>query len=91
MEEYLVKTATLRLKHTYPPSAKSVLANVDLVHVLERIHGRDMDVGAWVNVIGYVERRKEKGVFVQAIAVWNAGDIDLQAYQRAVEQRKKAG
>jgi hypothetical protein len=59
--------------------------------VLERIKGRDMDVGAWVNVIGYVERRKEKGVFVQAIAVWDAGDVDLEAYQRAVEQRKKAG
>jgi hypothetical protein len=50
-----------------------------------------MDVGAWVNVIGYVERRKEKGVFVQAIAVWNAGDVDLEAYQRAVEQKKRAG
>jgi hypothetical protein len=59
--------------------------------VLERIQGRDMDVGAWVNVIGYVERRKEKGVFVQAIAVWNAGDVDLEAYQRAVEQKKRAG
>jgi hypothetical protein len=91
VEEYVVKTATLRLKHAYPASAKSMLANVDLVHVLERIQGRDMDVGAWVNVIGYVERRKEKGVFVQAIAVWNAGDVDLEAYQRAVEQKKRAG
>jgi hypothetical protein len=91
VEEYVVKTATLRLKHAYPASAKSMLANVDLVHVLERIQGRDMDVGAWVNVIGYVERRKEKGVFVQAIAVWNAGDVDLEAYQRAVEQKTRAG
>jgi hypothetical protein len=86
----MVTTATLRLKHAYPASAKSTVANVDLVHVLERIKGREMDVGAWVNVIGYVDRRREKGVFVQAIAVWDAGDVDLEAYQRAVEERKKS-
>jgi hypothetical protein len=47
-----------------------------------------MEVGAWVNIIGYVDRRKEKGVFVQAITVWSAGNIDLNAYEKAVEARK---
>ena len=50
-----------------------------------------MQVGTWINVIGYVERRKEKGVFVQAITVWEAANIDLRAYETAVEARKAAG
>lgn len=50
-----------------------------------------MEVGTWINVIGYIERRKEKGVFVQAIAVWGAGNVDLNAYGRSVEARKAAG
>ena len=50
-----------------------------------------MDVGAWVNVLGEVEHRKETGIFVQATAVWSAGIVDLEAYQKAVEARKEAG
>lgn len=49
-----------------------------------------MEVGAWINVIGYVERRKEKGIFVQAIVVWSAGNVDLDAYEKAAVARKKA-
>jgi hypothetical protein len=49
-----------------------------------------LDVGTWLNVIGYVERKKEEGVFVQAIAVWDAGNVDLEAYEKAVEKRKEA-
>jgi hypothetical protein len=84
-----VKTATLRLKHNYPISNALVIANLDIEHVLERIKRRDVEVGTWLNVIGYVERRKERGVFVQAIAVWHAGNIDLAAYEKALEQRKQ--
>lgn len=84
-----MKTATLRLKHHYPASADSVIANVDIEHVLERAKHQDVDVGTWLNVIGYVERRKEKGVFVQAVAMWDAGNIDLDAYARAVGKRKE--
>jgi hypothetical protein len=80
----------LRLKHNYPIASPPVLANVDIEHVLERIKQLNVDVGTWLNVIGYVERRKEKGVFVQAVTVWNAGNVDLKAYEEAVEMRKKA-
>lgn len=68
-----------------------MVADVDIVHVLERIKSHEMTVGTWINVIGYVERRKEKGVFVQALAVWDAGNVDLSAYEKAVESRKAAG
>jgi hypothetical protein len=63
--------------------------NLDIEHVLERIKRIEMDVGAWINVIGYVERRKDKGVFVQAVAIWDAGNVDLGAYEKAVEKRKE--
>lgn len=87
----MVQTATLRLKHNYPASSSAEVTNVDIVHVLERIKNREMEVGTWINVVGYVERRKERGVFVQAIAVWDAGNVELNAYERAVEARKATG
>lgn len=86
----MVQTATLRLKHNYPASSTAEVANVDVVHVLEHIKSHEMEVGSWINVIGYVERRKENGMFVQAITVWSAGNIDLGAYETAVEARKAA-
>ncbi|KAF1849056.1 uncharacterized protein K460DRAFT_84567 [Cucurbitaria berberidis CBS 394.84] len=91
VHEYIVKTATLRLKHNHPASTPPTIANVDVEHNLERIKRHELDVGAWINVIGYVERRKDKGIFVQAVAVWDAGNIDLIAYENAVAKRKEAG
>ncbi|KAJ4384876.1 hypothetical protein N0V86_000479 [Didymella sp. IMI 355093] len=88
VDEYAVLTATLKLKHNYPAACTAEVAIVDILHVLERIKSHEMETGAWVNVIGYVDRRKEKGVFVQAITVWSAGNVDLNAYEKAVEARK---
>lgn len=90
VDEYLVKTATLRLTHNHPVSASPVVANLDIEHVLERAKQRDVDVGTWLNVIGYVQQRKEKGVFVQAVAMWDAGNIDLEVYAKALQARKSA-
>jgi uncharacterized protein YeaC (DUF1315 family) len=64
--------------------------NLDIEHVLESAKQRDVDVGTWLNVIGYVQHRKEKGVFVQAVTMWDARNIDLKAYERAVQARKAA-
>jgi hypothetical protein len=61
---------------------------VNIKIVLESIKRQETDVGSWINVMGYVERRQEKGVFVQAIAIWDAGNIDLDAYEKAVKARK---
>lgn len=80
----------MRLKHDYPASSASCVANVDMEHVLELVKHHELDVGTWLNVIGHVERRKEEGVLVQAVTVWNAGNVDLDAYQKAVEKRKEA-
>jgi hypothetical protein len=90
IDEYVTETATLRLKHNYPIANPPLIANLDIQHVLERIKHLDVDVGTWLNVIGYVERRKEHGVYVQAVTVWNAGNVDLIAYEKAVRARMEA-
>ncbi|KAF9728711.1 hypothetical protein PMIN06_004082 [Paraphaeosphaeria minitans] len=91
VDEYVLESATLRLKHNHPTSDTPKIANVNIEHVLESIKRYEIDVGSWVNVIGYTGRRKEKGIHVQAIAVWSAGNVKLDAYQNAVEARKEAG
>ena len=80
----------MRLKHELSPATPRVIANVDIEHVLEDLKHDAVEVGAWINVMGYVERRNDKDVFVQAVAIWNAGNVDLDAYARAVEERKAA-
>lgn len=70
-------------------------ANVNIEHLLESVKRHEVEVGSWLNVIGYVDREKvnekEKGVHVQAIALWDAGNVDVGAYEQAVESRKEAG
>ncbi|EKG12046.1 hypothetical protein MPH_10828 [Macrophomina phaseolina MS6] len=104
VDDYDVSTATLTLKHAYPTNS-SVVARVNIEHVLETVQRTDLDVGAWVNVIAYVSappNNSEAGVkrarahsatdnvHAQAIVLWSAGDIKLDAYQKAVEARKAA-
>lgn len=90
MDEYVINTATLRLKHQVSSSDTPKIANVNIEHLLESIKRNETEIGSWLNVIGYVERRKEKGIYVQAVAVWDAGNVDVNAYQEAVEKRKVA-
>ncbi|KAF1965143.1 hypothetical protein BU23DRAFT_35089, partial [Bimuria novae-zelandiae CBS 107.79] len=90
VDEYVVKKATLRLKHTYPVTDTPKIAQVNIEHVLESVKRHEIDVGSWINVIGYVELRNRKGIHVQAVAVWGAGDVNLEVYHRAVEGRKEA-
>jgi hypothetical protein len=92
VDEYLVQSATLCLKHNYPPSSKPKIALVNVQVILDTITRKEVEVGSWLNVIGYVERRdeKEKGIFVQAIVIWDAGDVDLVAYEKAVRARQEA-
>lgn len=90
VDDYVVGRATLRLKHNYPASATPKTACVDIEHVLESIKRYEVDVGSWINVIGYVERQTTRNIHVQAVAVWDAGNIDLDAYQNAIDKRKEA-
>ena len=77
-------------------------AEVNLDHVLDTVARSDLETGAWINVIGYVNagfvRRqtvagitvKENIVPVQAVMLWNAGAINVQEYERALMARMEA-
>lgn len=86
-----MKAATLRLKHAYPTADRPVVASVNIDHVLERVKHHELDVGTWLNVIGHVLRKEGSNVSVQAVAIWDAGNVDVQAYEKAMEIRKEAG
>ncbi|KAL6704989.1 hypothetical protein ACN47E_007392 [Coniothyrium glycines] len=91
VDEYVVKTANLRLRHDFHASGAPAIANVNVEHVLERLKHDQVDVGCWLNVMGYIERRSEAGIFVQAMAIWSAGNIDLEAYTNVVKKRQLVG
>jgi hypothetical protein len=90
VDDYVVKTATLRLKHNYPVSEPALVVDVDIELILEVMKRNYLDVGTWLNVIGHVQHRQKNGVSVQAVAIWDAGNVDLVAYQTAVEKRNQA-
>ena len=51
---YNDRDGILELQHAYPLTAKPVLALVDVNVVLETTARSELEVGAWVNIIGYV-------------------------------------
>ncbi|KAH8697089.1 CST complex subunit Ten1 [Talaromyces proteolyticus] len=111
VNHYDVKTGRLGLEHKYPPlqSTKRDSANierdlvntkvcVDIYHVLNTIKADDLQVGAWLNVIGYVRSEPQtdsneddrKGrdlvdqIYVEAIMIHNAGAIDVGEYEQVL-------
>jgi hypothetical protein len=87
------------LKHKYPTSSAPVIARVQLDHVLETISPTTAQVGAWLNVVGTVDklmkRSRHRGnhlyafaAAIDAVMVWEAKGIKLDEYEKAVEARK---
>ncbi|OJD34811.1 telomere length regulation ten1 [Diplodia corticola] len=54
VDGYDARTGTLTLKHAYP-AKPSVVARVNIDHVLESVKCNDLEIGAWLNIIGYVQ------------------------------------
>ncbi|KAL6721330.1 hypothetical protein ACLMJK_000433 [Lecanora helva] len=53
---YSVSNAILSLQHAYPsPQSSNVVATVDVNLLLESLKRENTQIGAWVNVIGYLE------------------------------------
>ena len=54
--KYHNKTGVLELQHAYPSAFDiTVIAVVDVNLLLENLKREDIVVGAWVNIVGYVE------------------------------------
>ena len=78
---YSISTGVLELQHVSQlSSARTIVALVDVNVILESLKREDMEVGAWVNVVGYVqemlkggkgEQRQEQG---KAISVKKNGN-----------------
>lgn len=92
---YDAKTARLTLRTHYPATAKrSVAAVVSIDNLLETVKYELLEVGAWLNVIGYIRpmpgAERSKGlfqvVFVEATMMWPAGAVKLDRYDVAVQE-----
>ena len=60
---YSLSTGVLELQHAHhpPPTKTPTVALVDVNVVLEGLKREDMQVGAWINVVGYVEEVLKEG------------------------------
>ena len=59
--KYDLSTGVLELQHAYPSAFDTtVIALVDVNLLLENLKREDIVVGAWVNIIGYVEETVNK-------------------------------
>lgn len=102
MTHYDVKRGRLGVEHKRrSPSTKpttnddddddhSTTVLVDVYHVLDAIKADDLEVGAWLNVFGYVRPEtpqanlQERKVYVEATMVVNAGAIRIGEYEQTV-------
>jgi Telomere capping, CST complex subunit len=90
---YSIKTAILTLEHNYP-SGNPFKALVDVSLLLNMLKSDDTRIGAWVNVIGYIERKKQQvataegeKLQVQALVLWSSGPFDLNGYERSLDRK----
>lgn len=105
VKHYDSKSGYLYLAHEYPKLQYQSVARVNIDHVLESIRNCDVQIGAWLNVIGYTcgramdplypfdvgRSRVYSEIGIQAIILWNAESVDVGSYEKALEARKKAG
>jgi hypothetical protein len=98
VDSYNTSTATLLLKDRFPAGTSSTAVNV--ANIIDALNVELIQVGAWVNTIGYV---RESGrqitvtgskftmhsdlgpvTAVDAVIMWSAGAVKLDAYETAV-------
>ncbi|KAG9851059.1 hypothetical protein KCU98_g2630, partial [Aureobasidium melanogenum] len=88
VNQYHEPTASLFVFHNFP-SQNHYTAQVDISQLLDTFDRQNLQIGAWLNVIGYItpssSRSRPK---VQAITVWSAGAINLQQYETALILRQ---
>lgn len=77
------------------PKDTNVLVSVDIELVLETLQLGLTRIGEWINVVGYVLDGSSKApdavAHVQALMVWETGPLDIQQYERAVEDELGSG
>jgi hypothetical protein len=84
--------ATLHLKDRFASTTAPSIsgsASVNVAHVLDALNFELTQVGAWVNVVGYIRnavdvRQGSSSASVDAVLIWSAGAIKLDEYEAAV-------
>ncbi|KAI4716002.1 hypothetical protein E4T48_07809 [Aureobasidium sp. EXF-10727] len=79
VNQYHESAALLSLFHNFPSSQNQQTTQVDISQLLDTIDHQHLQIGAWLNVIGYVTPSTFKSRSkIQAVVVWSAGAINLQ-------------
>jgi hypothetical protein len=75
------------------------VVDVDINLLLETVKAIDLQVGAWLNVLGYVRNRpfpavetspfERKSIYVEAVMIWTAGAIRIGEYERVLRDCKE--
>lgn len=73
----------------YPPNT-NISVSVTIELVLETLQPGMTRIGEWLNVVGYVVDRPvgktdKADAHVQALMVWSTGPMNVQQYERALE------
>lgn len=100
VHQYMIDSGTLVLKGEYAATGSkdlTIFAGID--NVLESVNHELLQIGSWVNIVGYVRpqtqvavpskkrRKSNKTVSIPTVEVyllWSAGAIKLIDYQSAV-------
>jgi hypothetical protein len=105
VHHYDQQSGALWLAHRYPTASSPVVTRVDIDLVLESIKRIDLQIGAWINVMGLTcditastnanADEKVAGsarqTAVQAIMIWNAGSFKIEEYEESLQARKDCG
>jgi hypothetical protein len=88
---YDSERAVLQLRDRFPATSASGIANVNVNNVLDALNVETSQVGAWVNIIGYIRYGADtrstadrRASIVDAVLIWSAGAIKLDDYEAAV-------
>jgi len=102
VNSYNIRTAILNLVSRYPSPPEAPAADVQISHVLADASVETLQVGAWVNVIGYVAYPPQvkkrvldsaSAVKVQAVLLWSAGSASVAQpcqYEEALLSKRAA-
>ena len=92
--DYSPKSALLTLEHNHPPG-NILKVHVDVKLLLNSLKSHQTQIGEWLNVMGYIERRKKQStpktdegdIHVQALVLWSSGPFNLEGYEKSLGRK----
>ncbi|PGH21542.1 hypothetical protein AJ80_03102 [Polytolypa hystricis UAMH7299] len=103
--KYDVSAGLLTLAHNYPlkGGGQPTSINVNVNLLLGLLKATDLQVGAWLNVLGYIRQPQDvsleisnstlstpKSIYIEALMVISAGSIHVGEYERVLQDSQDA-